>query len=196
MKWYRWTEIGDRADKQHAEYYSTDSETDPVEISLCCLPDGKRVDAAYPSHKEIRFRLGEDFPGLLPCSFIGNASGSLPCTNELAQCILRHHVGEIEIVPFVLINHRGRVQSRDYVFVNPIGTFDALELNKSTIDRYKDGSILGIRNMVLDATKLNNAPDLFRLQEEPSTYLCSETLANAIREHKFTNVGLEEVEVK
>ncbi len=196
MKWYEWDVLGDYADPKHSEYYHADSETDPAGIALFCLMEGRRVDIKYPNHGEVRLRLDDDFPGLLPCSYLPNAGNFLPCCKELAECILRHRVGETEIIPFLLINHRGRVQSRDYVFVNPIYTFDAINIDGSTIKRHKDGSIMKIKNLVLDAAKLNKAPDLFRLQEEPSTYLCSETLANAIHEQKFTNIGLMEVEVK
>lgn len=195
MKWYKWNVLGDFGGDGHSDFFFTDNA--PEQVGSYCLSTGLRLSSkSAESHGEIRLKLGEDYPGLVAPSYIGNTDRILICNRQLTDCILSQKVGEIEVVPFVLINHRDRVQSRDYVFVNPIGTYDAANTTESVIKRYKDGRFMKMRTLVLDLDKTKLAPDLFRLQEEPGTYICSENLAKAIREHKFTNVGLDEIEVK
>lgn len=151
----------------------------------------------YPDGiSEVTVRLGDDYPGLVLPSIIGNVDGLLMCSNEVKDVILEHDVGEIEVVPFVLLNHRGRVHSRDYVFVNPVGTVDCLNLSACDIFRHTDGTIGRIDKFVLDANKTGIIRELFRPQEDPGEYFFSEKLAFALQSREFTNLYLRELEIK
>ena len=99
---------------------------------------------------------------------------------------------DIEYLPFDLHDHRKRLLSKDYVIVNPIGTFDCLDLKASKI-------FIGIRTSrrrrawfihpSLSAGKLQNAPPLFRIREEPSDLVISYDLAKDLKESNLTNLA-------
>jgi hypothetical protein len=101
---------------------------------------------------------------------------------------------EIEILPFTLFNHRQRVHSKDYWIINPLGTFDCVNKDASDIE-YLDDEVVGVDKYVFESQKLKNAPELFRVPEDPTEYFISETLAKAFQKKKFTNIFLSEIEI-
>jgi hypothetical protein len=156
---------------------------------------GTRVADEYPDGLgETTLKLGEDYPGLELTSFIGNTSTMLIVKHETATFIQTFDVGEIEVIPFTLINHKGRVHSRDYVFVNPLGSVDCLDMNKTEKKLHDDGSIMKITKFVLAASKLAGVRHLFRLKEDLTQYVFSEALVTALRERGCTNFVFEELE--
>lgn len=143
-----------------------------------------------------RISLHEDHPGIRLSSLIGNVMGHLIVQKSLAAVITRLCEGvEIEVFPFDLHDHRGRLYSRDYVIVNPIGTLDCLDLGASDAVRTPSGEIMLFRRMVLDGRKVATAPSLFRPREEPTSYVVDDRFARAVEEGKFTNVVLTPLEV-
>jgi len=145
---------------------------------------------------EPRVGLDEDTPGLIHPDFIGNTDGVLVSSKIMAELILSRNVGQIETIPFVLLNHRGHIHSRDYLFLNPLGTFDVMHMKKSEYRRYKNGTVspIGI-GLVLDKSKLESLPELFRLREDPQRYILAEPLVADLRKHKFSNLVLNELDV-
>ncbi len=115
------------------------------------LKAGEVVDD-YPSDPwAVTWELGEDYPGLLLPSFIGNTDCLLVFHKEVIEFLKDFNVGKAQSFPFTLINYKKRVHSKDYLFFNPLGTFDCLheELSEINIDE-DDGEIfLGIDKMCL-----------------------------------------------
>jgi len=154
-----------------------------------------RVADEYPDGLgETKLELGEDYPGLELTSYIGNTKSMLIVNRETAAIVQSQDVGELEVIPFTLINHKGRVHSRDYVFLNPLSCVDCLDLNKSAVDRHRDGSIMKITKFVLAASKLAGLCNLFRPKEDLGRYIFSETLVNALHARGCTNFVFEELE--
>ncbi len=54
--------------------------------------------------------------------------------------------------------------------------------------------ILKVEKLVLDSTKLRTAPDLFRIDRQPTRYVVSDRLGKTIAAQKPTNVFLHELE--
>jgi hypothetical protein len=159
------------------------------------LKTGKRVADKYPGGiGEVTLQLGEDYPGLELTSYIGNTDSMLVVDRKTADIIQSHRVGEIELIPFKLLNHKGRVHSSDYVFVNPIGAVDCLNYEKSSITRDEDdGSLVRVDKVVLAANKLSGAPDLFRIKDAMTSYVFSEALVSDLRDKGCTNFVFEEL---
>jgi len=190
MKHSRLDTLGDLS-KQ--EYCFTDNEPDPIDS--IDLITGDRVADEYPEGiNDVTLQLGEDYPGLELPSFIGNTDSMLIVSREAVDVIQTHDVGEMEVIPFKLINHKGRVHSDDYVFLNPIGARDCLDMDKTECKRYDDGEIMKITKYVLSETKLEGAPHLFRVREKPGNYICSDFLIAALAEKGCTNFVYEELE--
>lgn len=155
-----------------------------------CAGGGVRLGAVYPP--DARISLRKENPGMKLSSLLGNTRLMLIVSREFKEIIARTCTNEIEYLPFRLYDHRKRVLSADYFIVNPIGTLDCLDLKKSDIDWSDDTppELLGINEHVLDRKRLVDAPELFRIKEDPGEYVIGPRLAEAMRAHqpKLTNI--------
>lgn len=155
---------------------------------------GKPASPHYPA--DARISLEEEYPGMELASVIGNTQNYFIANQAVRAEVERLTDGaEIEYLPFTLINHKGRVHSTDYVIINPLGTFDCLDLNASTVTYTSDGDVLKVEKAVLSREKVEDAPALFRISEEAAMYVLREDLARACYERGFTNVFLTELSV-
>jgi hypothetical protein len=171
------------------------SDNEPVPIGSYDLISGARLADEYPAGLDkVTLKLGDDYPGLELPSLIGNTDNMLIVHRDLAAAIRSHEVGEVELLPFTLLNHKGRVHSTEYVFLNPVGTRDCLDMERSECKRHKSGKIMAMLKYVLSRKKLKDAPNLFRPQETPARYIFSGELVDALRKRKFTNLVFEELE--
>jgi hypothetical protein len=192
MKYFLLHPLGDQTKE---DYVFTDNGPKGV-IDSYDLIVGVRVADEYPDGiGETTLKLGDDYPGLDLPSFIGNTHRLLIVDKASAALIKSHDVGEIEEIPFALLNHKGRVHSRDYVFLNPIGTLDCLDLKKSEIEYHDDGEIRSVTKLVLDPAKLVGVRELFRPAQDPDRYIFSEKLVTALQEHQRTNFVFRELEL-
>ncbi|MDZ7591860.1 MAG: hypothetical protein U5L05_14530 [Rubrivivax sp.] len=154
---------------------------------------GEAFDGTYPADAgAVKLRLGEDYRGLRLPSFIGNTDGVFPVDRSTAKIIVASDTGRLEILPFVLLDHKGRPYSDDYVFLNPLERIDCLNEAASEVRRSTKGALRAIKRLVLDAAKAPMLRDFFRLGEKPNTYLLSETLVQRLREAGSTNLYLTE----
>ncbi len=101
-------------------------------------------------------------------------------------------------MPVRIHDHRERLLSDEYVIVNPIGTFDCLDLEASDVLRDKDDAakILAVNEIVLSAKKVQHAPPIFRIREKPASYIVSRIVATAISDGGFSNVRWQALEPK
>ena len=165
------------------------------------MAKGKRIGDDYPDDAQIYLESLKS--GTQLSSFIGNTRSYLIVNTEMKDVILEYTSQsncEFEILPFTLYDHKKRILSKDYWIINPIGTFDCLNKKASEI-KYVDkddakSEVVSIRKFVFDPKKLKDAPDLFRVPEDPTEYFISERLAKAFKEKGFTNIFLTEIEQK
>jgi hypothetical protein len=176
------------------DYCFTDNGPEPV-MDDYDLSVGVRVADEYPDGiGDVTLQLGEDYPGLTLPSFIGNTDQMLIVSSEALGIMRRHELGEVEVIPFELINHKGRVHSRDYVFLNPIGTVDCLDMSRTECVLHDDGTIMKITKYVLASAKLAGLPQLFRPREMSDAYIWGQAVVDDLRQHGCTNFLFEELE--
>jgi hypothetical protein len=144
-----------------------------------------------------RIRMSRDRDGLTLLDIMGNTNSMLMVHRTVAETIQAHCDIPIEYFGFDLIDHKGRVFSRDFVIVNPLGAFDAIDHGQSEIDYFKNtDKIVSIDRLVLDPEKLDKAPPLFRLEQDPTEYYVTDAFANLLREKQFSGLVLCEVGVR
>lgn len=157
---------------------------------------GERAAEHYP--EDARITLQPESPGLQLADLLGNALKYLIVSSRVKELIATHEVGEIEMLPFTLYNHKGRVHSTDFCVVNPIGTFDCLDRTASDIRYVEDGDsssdIVKVHTYVFDGAALADAPDLFRIPEDLQEYFVSERLARALHQAQCSNVFIHRIE--
>lgn len=160
------------------------------------MAKGKKAADEWPAQLPT-IMPSESGPATKLTSVIPTTNSYLIVTAHLRGVIESHCAGaEIEYLPVALLNHKKKVQSSEYFFVNPIGAVDCLDPSKSQIkySQAAPGEVVGVDKYVIDAAKATGAPALFRLKEAPGEYVVKEPLARAFAEHDFTNLFLVEIE--
>lgn len=154
---------------------------------------GKRARDVYP--EDARVYMSEDAPGIRLSPLLGNLCNTLLMSSELRDVVEKHCKNEIEYLPFTLYDHRKRVYSRDYWIVNPIGTFDCLDFQASEIVwGSKDATaVIRVNKHVLDRKKVQDAPQLFRVDKDPMAYVLRYELAKEISDRRFANIYWKEL---
>ena len=188
------------------EYYQLHTSGDLNDRSLCILDDppegvtiksfymqkGKKIGLEYPNNAVCYMR--EERTGIRLSSLIGSIKSYLILSSEVVDIIKDICTNEIEFLPFDLINHKKRIASKDYFIVNPIGSYDCLNIDASEIEFTSNGKPMDSEKYVIDPKKLANAPHLFRIKEFPFIYVIDSVLATKFQENKFTNILLDILE--
>lgn len=191
MKFFELETLGDLND---SELLFLDQEPEVMGLDGYCLAAGEPIGDSYPV--DVRVQPSEEHTGIQLSSVLGNNFNYLIVSGAMKDVIAQHCPKvSIEYLPFTLLDHRGRVRSQEYFFVNPLGGIDGVDVKASDIKYHRSGAIVGIRKLVLDPEKLREAPAIFRLQQDLQFYVVNESLARALHEQGFTNVVLREVAV-
>lgn len=155
---------------------------------------GESAMALYPSVTEdVLVHLDDRRRGLKLASRLGNTRRLLILSEAaLATLTAELDFGRFEVHPFLLINHKGRIHSRDYLFVNPLEQ-RAIAHPSAQFDIFEStGRICDCERWVLESSALAGAPDLLRSAEFPYEYFVSERFRAAAR--GLTNFAFVEVE--
>ena len=153
------------------------------------LADGEAIGSAYPASPN--WDMSKDFPGLKVASLVDSTARFLVVRGDLKDVIAATGV-PLEALPFVLVDHKGRVASRDHFIVNVLGTRDCLNLDRSDIKWSTEvpGAVVRVKKLVLDPKKLEGAPDIFRVREDPPAIVVSDRLAARLRALTPSNLHL------
>ena len=185
------------ADFGSGEFCFTDHTPDGIGVRWYRLARGEPFGVDYPADKAtVMLRLGDDYRGLKLPSFIGNTANMFIVERATANTILAMRTGQIEMLPFVLLDHKGRVYSDNYVFLNPLERIACLNEPESVVRRSSKGVLKEVKKPVLAAAKEASMLDFFRLGELPSIYLLSESLVFALDRQGCTNLSLSKVPLR
>jgi hypothetical protein len=151
------------------------------------MAKGKSAAAEYP--RDAKWYMSDQWPGIKLPSILNNSSTFLVVHADVKRVIESLGV-PVESYGFTLYDHKKRIASKDHFIVNPLGTFDCLNLQKSEIKYSKThpDEIIRIFRYVLDPRKLESAPPLFRIKEDPRAIVFSQEAVNRLkREANPTN---------
>lgn len=165
-----------------------------VDLNRYKFSEGEAFGDEYP--EDARIYMSPKEQGRTLPSLVGNTRSMLIVHRTVKEIIEANNSGPTEYLPLHIYNHKKRLASDEYFIVNPLGSWDCLDLGASKIE-YMDGDVVGVDEMVLDPTKLKEVPDLFRVREDPSTYLGSQRLLERIvmGDLKPTNVYIDRLPV-
>lgn len=190
MRFHRLYTLGDANDNNLC---FLDNFIDGLNMQSWRVREGESLAPVYP--EDARIFMNPENPGIKLSSLIGNTKGMLIGSRDFKDTVAKHCENSIEYLPFTLHDHRRRVFSRDYFLINPLGSLDCLDIQKSDIKWSKEepGEILRINSFVLDREKVKEAPQLFRVDKDPSTYVVGAGLAQELRDRQLTNVEWTEL---
>lgn len=161
------------------------------------LGRGEPVGDRYPTDPlSVEIPLDPDFPGVELPDLIGNTRGLLILSAKAREAFAAAELelGPCEVCRFTLVNHKGRVHSTDYAFVNPLGGHDIAHPSSDFMRYTRSQQIYGCKRWVLDANKLVGKPDLLRAEQVRKHYFVSERLVEVIRSEGLTNFELSNVD--
>jgi hypothetical protein len=166
-----------------------DNFIDGLEPKSWRIAKGERFGDLYPANAKLY--MDDENPGIKLGDLIGTSRNMIVASQELKKLVQKHCAQQdIEYLPFTLYDHRKRVYSKDYCLINPIGTFDCLDLKASKLLRDDDNpdEILSVTTPVLDKNKVKKAPQLFRMKYQPTNYVLGYDLAKDIHDRNLPNV--------
>lgn len=96
-----------------------------------------------------------------------------------------------EFLPTQILNHKSRVASDEYVIVNVLDVYDAIDLDRSEVkwNNIDPDKITRFRKLVLDEERIPADCRVLRLKHFPNRLLVREDLAEAIQDQGFTGVS-------
>jgi hypothetical protein len=154
------------------------------------MATGEPMGKDYP--ERARITMDAAHPGIQLADLVGNSCGLLIVSRRVKEGIERVVTAPVEYLPVAIYNHKKRLASKDYFIINPLGTLDCLDLDRSEIT-WSDGEVVDVDVFVLDPKKLDGAPDLFRIKEDPRTYVMSKRLVKELVPLDPTNFLVDEL---
>lgn len=172
-----------------------DDNFDEDEPGLINATEGLPVGRLF---QEVEFRMSDDAPGILVPDWIDNTLELTLATQALVEFLRLECFSRIELIPFALLNHKGREADPSCSVVNVLEVVDAVDSARTVgeLDPVNEGWYLAIRRLALDFDRIDPALDLFRLASHPMTLVVREDLRSKIEAAGLTGMTFLELETE
>ncbi|WNG20181.1 imm11 family protein [Cystobacter fuscus] len=156
------------------------------------LRSGERLADKFPMNAS--FYMSKDEPGMKLDDFIANKFRRL-FVSERVQKILANEPIDIEWLPVTLVDKKDRPVTAPYFIANVLGKVDCIDLARSDYDRssFKPEEVLVFRCVQLDPAKIPDKPSLFRIKDQPSTFIIRSDLVEKLNAAKAGGFSLLEL---
>jgi len=153
------------------------------------LREGLTRTKSFP--ETATFEMNPEFPdNTLLADNLRNTASAIVASNGLKRYLESQAGPKVEYLPVTILDHRGKVASRDHFIVHPIDPVDCLDLKKCqpTWNRIQKTWINRVRHLVLQEDKVPADRFLFRPKAFHRVILVRRELAEAIERKGFTGV--------
>jgi hypothetical protein len=147
--------------------------------------------------KDVRFHMDPGFPKQIQLpDYVENLHGHIIVSARFKDLVQRHQSEHLQCLPITIIDHKGRVASTEYWFLNPYRLQDAIDQKASALtwNKIDPTRISGCGRLVLDESRIDQGAHLFRLAHMPTRPVMSATLADAVQAAGMTGVDFESVD--
>jgi len=168
---------------------------DSINLLSSYIVKGRSASSRYPEN--VVAKMSPDRGGIYPSDIIANRNLCLIVESEIKE-IIQEFCGEhCEYLPVKIENHRGRIEKKNYFYINPLGSFDCLNKEESVIKYNSEGKVITVKHFVFDQKKMESLPDIFRVKESEKKYFINQRLVDEIKRRlpDVTNFNLEPIEV-
>lgn len=143
------------------------------------LGEGARLGEGFPP--DARYPISKKKPGMKLADFIANKFGRLFVSERVRQVLAQEPV-DIEWLPVTLLDKKDGKVEASYFIANVLGRIDCVDLAQSEYDRssFEPDEFLAVRRLVLDASRLPEAVSLFRIKEQPRTFIIRSDLVDRL----------------
>ena len=151
---------------------------------------GTSLAKSFPS--DAAFHMDPDFPkNLLLTDNLLNSDSAMVVSAKLADALRAQNVAKLEYLPVKIIDHKGKVASKDYSILNPLELVDCIDREKSKFrpSRILPEEIDKFDQLVLDETRIPEDRLLFRMKGFNDIALASKSLVDVLTKGNFTGLG-------
>jgi hypothetical protein len=159
------------------------------------LCDGTPLAEGFPSG--VNFHMNPDFPDdMLLLDNVRNPSMCLVASKRLQERLRSEALAYVEFLPVEIIDHKGRVASRDHAIVHPIEPVDAIDKDQSIFETsfIDENDIDSFKRLVLNEAAIPDDRHLFRLKGFWNITLVRRSLAEALAKEKFSGLSWLEID--
>ena len=159
------------------------------------LKRGISIGEYFPA--DALFRMDPDFPKDIKLSDnIRNKGGFMLVSKEIKELIEREHVNNSEYLSVKIINHKGRVASENYFIINPLGIYDAIDLDSSSVkwNNINPEEISTCLKLILKKEYIPADAKMFRLKYFSRHVVLRRDLAEQIKNGSFTGISFTDVQ--
>jgi hypothetical protein len=169
----------------------------------CVLGDLTGVDRVFELNKgvsrhdllersdKVAFRMNAEFPNdtVLTDSLI-NTDRLLVGSLRLKQFLQARGSKKIEYLPVEIIDHKGKIASRDYFIIHPVEPVNCIDTEKSGVvwNPVVKGKIRRLNKLVLDESRIDPDRELFRPDLFFDVILVRRDVAEAVGSQQFTGM--------
>jgi len=153
------------------------------------LDDGEPLAGWFPANA--RYPMSRHYPNARKLNDLQNNTLEIHVVSRaLRETLVEVGCKNVEFLPIVILNHRGKVASDEYSIANVLGAVDCLdrEQSKYKMDALVRTKVDSIEKLVLRVDRIPEDLHLFRLKDRPETHLVSEALKGAIEAKRLTGM--------
>ena len=143
------------------------------------------------------FHMNPDFPDdMLLLVNVRNSDMVIEDWKRLQERLRSEALACVEFLPVEIIDHKGRVASRDHAIVHPIDPVDAIDKDQSIFETsfIDENDIDSFKRLVLKESAIPDDRHLFRLKGFWNITLVRRSLAEALTEEKFSGLSWLEID--
>jgi hypothetical protein len=115
---------------------------------------------------------------------------------RIKEILAKEKLSDVEFLPVAIVNHKGRVASKDYFILNVTKSIDCLDVEKS-VPRYSaiDPDIIRwVKKIVIDDSRVPAGARLFRMQGYFGPIIVDETIKQLLEGAKIEGASFVAVE--
>ncbi|MBW2690369.1 MAG: hypothetical protein JRC99_10625 [Deltaproteobacteria bacterium] len=126
---------------------------------------------------------------------VPNVFNVLIVSKRVRDILQSEDVSDVEYLPFVILDKKGRIKSKDYCVANLIGSVDCLDAANSVFkdDPLEKGQIIDIECLNIIKEKVPEDKKLFRLEQRRHLFIIRNDLLQRLQGDEIT--GLETYEM-
>lgn len=163
----------DRCPTVHPELCCIRKPPEGLELLKWKLSKGETIGTDYPDDAAVHMAKDR---GMGLGGLVSNTNNLLILHCRIVELLLseHQHPSLIDIHPLIIHNQKGRIASRDYRIVNPLGSLDCLDQQNSEIERTTAGTVTSVPKPVLSRRLLEPSRAIFRIATYPNLVVANE----------------------
>lgn len=158
------------------------------------LKDGISRTKDFDEHAH--FQMSSTYPyDIRLADSLKNSDRLIVGSQRLKEFIEGRGLDHVEYLPVAILNHKGRVASREYHVIHLTDPIDCLDISKcrATHSMLFPEDILDVEDLVLNSSRLDPDRRLFRAQYYNRPVFVRRDLAVEIQDCGFTGIGFLEL---